>query len=438
MDREIKHSIGSVEALFLPGPLPQSWLGKVGSSFFFRTSALDDYPKAETLFKHIEEAITPLRIAVLEVSSPVLQWEFSTKVHASLVKLGWEKGLSAQNAVIHLPLDPFYVPQNEEKPSEFLLKDFQRLTRLQNTDGWIFYAFWVAEMAERVLEKFPLEEHAAYTLEGHLKNFLHEVRAAMLMSNEWETLENTLRAAHIKGHVSFPVPDGTLLVDLEKRLIKGRSDARERLVTQMSHLADIAQTIFQLESPQNLLLHLGRASLFLSALLKKQLLLDDRSMSPFQEVGLLTLLNRELGCVGVIVSENGIDRVNPVFAIEVAWSALAEKFPFEEIVQAALQWDQIPYQQGGAVVEQLRQNVLAALEGLCLPMTRQGGQVHKMEWHFQMRCTHNFLKFLPTVGKIKNKAGESVNAQLLILDDKGEPADLTPAGHFLMTKLQFA
>lgn len=433
---EVKYSIGSVEATFFPGAIPKSWLGKVGSSFLYRTSALDEYSKAEFLFKEIEGAINPLRIAVLEVSSPVLQWELSSRIHASLIALGWEKGLSAQSAVIHLPLDPFYTPDNGEKPSEFLIRDFQRLMRLQNTDGWAFYGFWLVEVAEKILEKIPLQELDLYTLEGHLKSYLHEVRTAMLRSNEWEIVENSLRVAALKGHANFPVPEGTQLVDLEKNLIRGRSDARGRLQIQQGILADIAHVVFQLDKPQNLLVRLGWTALLLSSLLNHQLNLDDTTMSWGHQVGLIALLNRELGCVGVVLDEQGIDRVNMTFAIQVAWAALAEKYPSQEVIHAALQWDQTPYQQGGALIEHLRQNVLAALQGLCLPMTQEAGIAHKMEWHLHKKEDLSFLKFLPLNGVIKNKNGELVKIQLLILDEKGEPRDLTPAGHFLMTKLQ--
>ena len=433
---EVKHSIGAVEATFFPGTIPNSWLGKVGSNFLYRASALSDYSMAEALFKEIEGATTPLRIAVLELSSPVLQWELSSRVHASLIALGWEKGLSAQSAVIHLPLDPFYTSYQEERPSEFLSRDFQRLTRLQNTDGWAFYGFWVAEMAEKVLEKIPLQGLELYTLEAHLKSYLHEVRTAMLRSDEWEIVENSLRVAALKGQGNFPVPEKGELVDFEKHLIRGRSESRGRLEIQQEILANIAHVVFQLTKPQGMLIHLGWGALLLSSLLERQLKLDDMAMSWGAEAGLIALLNRELGCLGVVLDEQGIDRVNLVFAIQAAWAALAEKYPPQEVIQAALQWDQTPYRLGGPLIEQLRQNVLAALEGLCLPMTQLAGVTHKMEWHLHKKEDLSFLKFLPVNGLIKNKNGEFVKAPLLVLDEKGEPSDLTPAGHYLMTKLQ--
>ena len=436
METEVKHQIGAVDAAFFPGALPHSWLGKIGSTFFYRTSALDTLAKANLFFNEIEGAQNPLRIAILELSPLVVQWELNSRIHAAIASLGWEKGLSAQSSFLHVPIEPFYQPEDAEMPSEFLIKDFQRLTCLQNTDGWAFYCFWMAEMAEGVLEKIPLEELAVYTLEGLLKSYLHEVRTAMLHNNEAELQENSLRVAALKGQVEFPVPDGVQLVDLERQLIKGRNEARERLQIQQELLGDIARVIFQLDNPQEGLARLGRAALVLSELLKKHLNLKQFGISWGQTVSLLALLNRELGCVNTLIDEDGMGQVNLAFAIQAAWAALIEKHPFVNVVQIAQQWEETPYQKGGPLAEALRQNVLEALELFCLPMAKQAGASHKMEWHFHKQENLTFLKFLPLMGLVPNKTGQLVKAPLLVLDGKGEPIDLTPAGHFLMTKLQ--
>lgn len=407
------------------------WEAKVGPLNFLCSGALNTRAEVEALMQRAEELkkTPPVRLSACQVCLPSTEWDLIEVEHVWLAWLGWERGLSGQNAHILLPLSHLYHPKEEIRLSEFFLRDIQKVADLQNIDGWETYCFWLAEEAERILEQIPLEALDSYTLEAVLKNFVHEVRTAILRYEELETAENLLRIGVHRKLLSLPIPTPESLVDYEKRVIRARTDARGRLAIQQEILAEAARLIGIIEKAHPELLAFEREALLLSHLLQE----GERSWG--SRFMLLQLLNQELGVISSVQDDAHADRAGVSFALQIALGVLKQTTPVQELIQLALKWDTLPYR-GDPLADKLRSAFLHALEFFSIPLMRKTTEVQKTAWHENYREEGEFLKFMPAKGTLRNKEGALVETELLHFDPKtGAPTSLTTAGHYLLTKL---
>lgn len=428
--------------------LLNSWSMNLEKTAILRSSSIDSEAKLKEFLKLAKEVYLelyggdglPFRLSVCQLASPAKEWDIIDKEHAWMTKLGWEQGLSLQVAHLNIPTEHFYQTEGEEPPSELFLKAIHLLPLLQNTDAWETYCFWLSEDMETLLEKKNTFSPDEYTLEGHLKDFIHEVRSSLVRYEESETAKYVLKKGAIQQLYKFPLEQSDQISEVEKNIVRGRKNARLRLEVQLEILNKIAQTVKVIETSHPELIYLKRRSLLLGELLAMQRVDHPNFMKDWgRYLLLLQMLNDELGVVTAFQDEKGLESCSLAFALSISLALLKKNYPLEQVTQLIIDWEKIPPKENTSLAllaEKFRQNVLRVIQLFCLPMSNAANLNAKKE-DLPSLENREFLTYLPAYGEILTPEGKWKEAHIVNEDlETGRPLSLTAAGHSIMSRLR--
>ncbi len=393
-------------------PSTNCWGAKIGPFSLIRHACIDSREKAETFIHALETfcRAPSMRLSSLQLGLPETEWDEMTAEHILFAWLAKERGLSFQVAHMSLPTQPLYTAKGAPAKSEFLLKAVAKLPKMQDLDGWETYCYWLHEEMERLLETFHLESLELYTLQALLLDFVHEVRASLLLQHESDVSEILIQQGSARNLLAnSPTGDSMLL---EKRLIKRRGEAKEEIQVQYKILERLVGVIQAIGKSHRELQPLKLQAMSVHRLLGVELN-EMTKLSWVERVLLLQLLNLDLGLITAVSCDTGYDRTSVVFAIQVAAALLRQKIPQEQLVDMALHWNEKTAEM--QIVKLFRELFVEVVEKLCIPLT--GGNKKSPSWHEAQVESSELLGFFPE--------------RFLRPDKKG----LNASGHSLLTKI---
>lgn len=479
MPKQLTHNIDGINVVLQPAlsTLPNSWYAITGNAAILRTSLIDSMQKAENFLEltqklHDEwKSKAPqlkfqFRAVSCQLCTPKTDWDQIFAQHMWFTWLHYEKGLSAQCAHLNLPTDHFYSAKDLQQNSEFFLKAVAKLPEMQNIDAWEMYCYWMNEEIEIILEKIPLESMDAYTLEAHLKDFVHEVRSSLLRNLEKDIESDVLKIGALRKLLKFPVKENEDIVELERRLIRARHEARPGLQVQYATLVEIARVINIIEDSHPELVTLKYQATLLLEMMDGHLGIEGKTkISWTKQILLMQLLHEDLGIVTTLNSATGLDRTSLAFGAVLAVSLLKQRHPKDQVIDLVSNWDEnirevnrkiaalglekfdewvkMPaadiseksLKTKAGLVMQFRSNFLEVLESFCIPITKAGGQVQDLKWQETQKENPEFLNLLPISGLIETASGRRIKSKIVEIDQEGNPIGLTEEGHYLMTRL---
>lgn len=479
MPKQLTHNIDGINVVLQPAvsTIPNSWYVLTGNAVVLRTSLINSMQKVENFLDLTQKLHDdwkskdpqlkfPFRAVSCQLCTPKTDWDQIFVQHMWFTWLHFEKGLSAQSAHLNLPTDHFYSLKDLQQNSEFFLKAVAKLPEMQNIDAWETYCYWMNEEIEIILEKIPLESMDTYTMEAHLKDFVHEVRSSLLRNVEKDIESDVLKIGALRNFIKFPVKENEDIVELERRLIRARHDARPCLQVQYATLAEIARVINIIEDSHPELVTLKYQARLLTEMMDGHLGIEGKpKISWTKQLLLMQLLHEDLGIVTALNCDTGLDRTSLAFGIVLAISLLKQRHPKDQVIDLALNWDEnirevnreiskvglekfdewvkMPSADSSekslktkaTLIMQLRSNFFEVLEGFCIPITIAGGPVQDLKWQESQKENPEFLNLLPVSGIIETASGKRIKSKIVESDQEGNPIGLTKEGHYLMTKL---
>lgn len=306
----------------------------------------------------------PLRMGSLQMSSLITEWDTVSAQRLWLTCLSLQEGLSAQTAHYLLPTEPLFHPNDQEPPSEFLLKDLLKLTKYFNIAALELYCYWLAEEIEVMLEKIKLESVELYTLEGLFKHFLHEVRAGLLRNSESNFQENILAQGALQGRLILPHEDKRSIIEIERAIFRTYTEGVKRLQEQNRILIDISNVM----NVHKEFILFKQKALLISELLTYSLDLDEeQSISWPRHFMLVQAINRLLGVVSGVNTSRGHDRSLIGFATQLALSALEQTLGVDAVTELILNWDALTNAYDEKK-KQLRKRIWHAIKQVAIPI----------------------------------------------------------------------
>lgn len=431
------------------------WGTQIGKTFLMRQGIIDTQAKAQEFLKALQELSGngALRVAVEQLGLPESEWEQITAEHILLAWLTHNQGLSLQVAHLNLPTQPLYTPKTAPAKSEFMLRAVAQLPKLQNVDAWETYCYWLHEEMEKILEKIPLESMDEYTLQALLLDFVHEVRASLLLSSEVDVAETLLKEGALRKLLDVEYQGESIA--LEKILVKRRHEARDELVVQYETLGKMVSVIATIEKDHPEFISLKWQAMILERLLGSQL---DHPLPGgwpggwIEKLILLQLFHEALGIVSVVSCDTGWGRTHVAFAIQATVAILRQTRPMEKLLDMALHWNETVHLLDQAIAERgehylaglndnamlvvhFRQLFVEVLERLCIPLTARSTHVPDLQWHQGQVENREVLDLFPPIATI-DKEGRSQRIRLIKpMIKSGEPKELTADGHHLLTRL---
>lgn len=451
------------------------WGIKIGDSLVMRHAWIDSKEKAQELVKAAQllqntdcaGSISPLHLVSLQIATPEEEWDYVSFQHILLHWINYEKGLSSEIAHIEIPISRYYIPKDEPSQSEFFLKAVSKLPSLLNIDAWEMYCYWLSESIENFLESISLEDLTTYTLEGVMKDFLHEVRTSLVRSLHRGVSEALLKIGALQGLIDYPINEKEDIVELEKNVIRARNAAKSELQNQYALLTEIEAVITAIESDHKQFIPLKRQAGVLRLLFGHAV---DAKESPriswVQQSMLMPLLHHELGVITAMNCDTGLDRTNILFAIHISMHLMQCRFSFEALMDMAITWNESvrwvnkqliagqekfekwlkePSEDVGEdqikrramLIEQFRAYFLWALENICIPYMMKNVPVHEVKWHESQIENLEYLQVFPVFGDLFDGNKKIHRAPIVKINSStGNPQGLTKAGHFLITRLR--
>ncbi|MCE5318866.1 MAG: hypothetical protein LLG04_16080 [Parachlamydia sp.] len=432
------------------------WGARIGKAAFLCHETIDSQAKATNWLLAAKELLGPerpatMRLSVEQLGLPESDWDLITAEHILLAWLVSEEGLSLQVAHLNIPVQPLYTPKDQLAPSEFLMRTVDKLPKLQNIDAWETYCYWLHEEMERVLETFHLESMEIYTLQALLLDFVHEVRATLLLSEEAEVKETLLKLGGVRQLLDKKSEVESIA--LEKILVRTRGDVREKLTVQHETLSKMVPVIAAIEQGHRELIPLKWQASILEHLLGPQL--DIPKLEPhgwIQKLILLQLFHEELEIATCVSSD---ERSFVAFAVHIAAAILRQKNSFQLLLDMGMHWkdlvgniDKAFLKHGESygehlndlerLTEHFRQIVVEVLERLCIPMTDMGttmtGKPREPHWHETQRVNGDILDLLPIMGTLA-KEGRQQRVAFSKPAFSGQAKTIYPAAHQLFVNL---
>lgn len=480
MVKQLTHDIHGINISLEPflNELANGWSVSTPSGVIIRTGIVDTPSKAQQLFQAAQQLHLawknrnpsikmPFRMSVCMLCMQSDEWALITNQNILMTWLQFQQSVPDQCIMLSIPTEHFYLPKNKPPESEFFLKAIAKLPALLNSGAWETYCRWINEEIEVILQNIPLESMDSYTLEAYLKNFNHEISSELLRNLERDIQNVLLKMGAIHQMIEFPFKETDTTIDLEKRLIKARSEVRRLLKFQYDTLCQIEHIIPIIEDSHPSFLPLKYKVTLFRALIENQLDIPDVTPPSWtQMLMLLQLLHEELGVLTVINCDTGLDRTSMAFAVMLSTSLIKQHFPKEKIMDAALHWiqtvlevnkkiarlsreqldswlyslstneEEAALKQRAGLVIKFRDIFLGILENLCIPLTKSAGKVQDLIWlNSQKVSNKELLYLLPIEGEVTGMDGRRSKTKIVNLDENGTPTDLTNAGHFLMTQL---
>ena len=244
-----------------------------------------------------------------------------------------------QIAHLNLPTEHFFVPPPDPRRVTTSLKMLDTLSKLMNGEAWLQYCEWLCPQVETILESFKPEALDEYQLEAHLKDFTHEVHSVLVQNLRKQSKALVLRWGELADlEKRNPLDQQTLKI--EKELIKCRMEIKEALIIRYQVLDEIRSGIIKIEEMHPELLLLKQSVLLLHGLLQSELQLA-KPLGWGQRILMEQLLNDQLGVLTAVNCDTGLERTSFAFSIRLALQALQSHYPFEELVQMAMHWEDV-------------------------------------------------------------------------------------------------
>lgn len=344
----------------------------------------------------------PLRMSACQLSSPVTEWESIADQRLWLTKLVIEEGMSAQSAHLLLPTEPIFYPKDELPPSEFLLRDLDKLTKYFNIAAYEMYCYWLAEEIELILEKFPLQRVDLYTLEAHFKDFIHEVRVSLIRHSESNFQENILAEGALQGKIQLTNEEKRSSPEIERAIFRTFAEGMRRLHVQNQTLIEMYKVISSIEKAHPELVHLKRQALVLSQLLTSALDLDGDFPSSWGRTFLLVqILNRLMGVVSGINANGFMERAHMGLAVCLALTDAEGDSTPDSLIDLAVRWD-APEATEKEPQKQLRKEIWRAIKEVAVPLAEAKG--HPDGWLETQAVNSDWVLLIPSAALAEGKA----------------------------------
>ena len=317
--------------------------------------------------KQLDPERRPLRMSSLQLSSPFTEWDTASGQRLWLTWLSSQEGSSAQAAHYLLPTEPLFQAKERERPSEFFLKDLQKLIKYFNIAALELYCYWFAEEIEKILEKFALESADLYTLEAYFEDFLHEVRTGILRHSESNFQDNILAQGALQGKIILPHEEKRPILEIERAIFSTYSEGLKRLLVQNEILSEIIKVLNSIEQSHQDFIPFKQKAIVLSNLLTYSLDLEGtKKISWSRHFMLIQLIDRLLGVVSGINASSGTDRGLLGFCIQLALDDAEQEFGLEALIQTLLNWD-LSTTEFDLQKKQIRKNIWQAIKEVAIP-----------------------------------------------------------------------
>lgn len=425
--------------------LANCWAVTVNQGAIVRSGPVNTLGKARELLKigqQIDEEykkklkgwhLLPFRMVCCQLASLQKEWNDNVIQDSLFVELGLEEGFSSRLIHFLLPTEFFYSSKEEGVLDKLELEQLQLICNLENVEGFQSYAYWIAEEMELVQESILTDSLDTYTLEAHMQDFIHEVRATMLRNEEWGIAQLMVKIKKLRQQAnSLTQGERAELFNLEKTLLKAHVETRRRLTAQYRTLISISSVIETIEASHSNFLGLKRQAQLLAKLLGPHLDLPDASSITWvQQLFIMQLLHEEMGVISALNCNTGLDRTHLAFAIQLAVAVLKTHYSVDELIDLAVDWNK-----ACPCFEVFQKCVLEILEKICVPIMRKSSGSCSLEWHETQKENPVYFELFPKEGEVRNKEGKVLKVNILRRDfETGNALGLTKAGHFLMTSL---
>lgn len=280
-----------------------------------------------------------LRLVFNQLDSVALEWDSIVKEHQSLIHLN-EGNIGKASQMVHLitPCEPFFADMPPISPFKTVKEMLEKLPKLMNGEGWIDILAWYQSFLKRVFSRFFYDAVDAYTIEGYLKDFEHEVESLFLQGGRHHLLRLQRSLGFPENFVSKEQQER---LAIEKELIVLRQELLSRVRDHYGVLKEIVRLIPVIEKVYPELVMVKKGGRLLKALLENQIEeVQVRSYDWGVMQMLLQLLEGELETISLIHQANDFHRTFLAFAIRAATVRLKEEFSQEKAFDLALHWEE--------------------------------------------------------------------------------------------------
>jgi len=385
--------------------LTNCFVASVNDSHLIRSGMIDTPQKARQLASLAEKYN---KKEILQLSSVQL----NTQVHESGDVLQQHLCLSnveTKCAHLNTPLENLYVRGPIQEVVKWELDTFGRMSKLLNTEAWVFYSSWLNDDMEEAESKFLYDAVDTYTLQRFLKDFRHEVHSTLLRRIKEKISE-------IDFNIAMELAEGKTrkVIEEEREVIQLSMELQQLTRNHLKVLNKVVSKIREIEAVHPELTPIREKGEIFTLLLTNQVDTPESKPLPWgvQQI-YLQHLNDSLGVVSAINCEHGLDRTNIAFAIRLATIQMKQLYPKADIIQMS-----------SKLFTKFQRCVLANLKLFCVPITELSTQLEGPEWHEGLVENLEPLNYLP-------------HDETLINYEEGKPTSLTRLGHDFMMSLSF-
>ena len=420
-----------------------SCVALVADTSLLRTASFETEDKVEALLVLAQSTFRKrvkaqkkqhLRLSVSYVASPEREWDLIETQNRRLIVVGQQLPEGDQVVQISLGTGSLFSsrpPMSRVKSDQEAL---DKIPRFMNMEGWASYCAWYNELLEDFIAHVLYAATEAYTLEGSLKDFKHEVFSPYLRWTRQRLAE--LEQAELKKNEEHVTQRER--VEMTRRRISHQRDLGRMVEAHYAHLADIVKLVAPIEAVHPDLHTVREIGQVLEKLLADQLGL--RVISWGESHMLLQLLNDQFGVLSAISGSQGLGRTHFAFAIRLAVLQMKQLVPREDLFRLVLDWEDaskttnklVALKGAGdsnyAQVSQFRECILGNLLEFCQPIASLNAEEPQRRWREGLRENPEVMNFLPPY--------DFKGVPLVHYDaETGAPQELTLAGRHLLFNL---
>ncbi len=281
------------------------------------------------------------RFSILQIALPDKELESIRLLHYLLSRHPFENE-NTTLAHLTLPLDNFFFTRTNKAPTVNPSASTNKLSRLQNIEGWLCYGHWINESFTTFLHSLALTDTAKFSLEASLTDFAHEMSSALLISGNHELADLT-RSLGTQEFAKW-VSESPITYE---RMIQEQNQQLELRVELGTYLKTLEEILVVINEKINVLKPLQPELLTIQAIaqLFKELLHTQTNLSGSpqgsigQQLMLTTLLNSLLDAATIMTCNKSLDSINICFAISLAILQLTQSETLSDVVKMIVDWD---------------------------------------------------------------------------------------------------
>lgn len=267
----------------------------------------------------------PLRICIVHLSVPVVEWEAIEKEHHLLAAI--RSAYKGDLIYLNLPLDPI---SGTAPPAGPDAQSFKHLSQIQNMEAWSYYCLLLNEEMERVLRTFLPSMIDEYQLEARFKDFRHEVKSPLLQDAKKELIESALKVNEVGGNPE-KIEE---FKEAEKKLLKNQEYLFQCMKQHEKAIAAVEIGIGKIEKAHPELLSFKQKVTLLRTLLRQQLMQESLPADFF----LHQLLNMWFQVTTVMSGDDGLGRISWEFAARQALIQTASRYSAPDLLDLFFNW----------------------------------------------------------------------------------------------------